>query len=36
MRQSAGGEDDIILLGDLNVDDQHFGLLGQIPACGPL
>ena len=25
------GEDDIILLGDLNADDHHFGELGQMP-----
>jgi deoxyribonuclease-1-like protein len=32
VRQVAGGEDDIIILGDLNVDDQHLGRLGQIPG----
>ncbi|MBW3600667.1 MAG: endonuclease/exonuclease/phosphatase family protein [Planctomycetes bacterium] len=26
------GEDDVILLGDLNVDEQHLGELGQLPA----
>jgi hypothetical protein len=31
VRQASGGEDDIIILGDLNVDDQHLGALGQIP-----
>lgn len=25
------GEDDVILLGDLNADDRHFGELGQMP-----
>jgi endonuclease/exonuclease/phosphatase family metal-dependent hydrolase len=28
----GANEDDVILLGDLNVDDQHLGLLGQIPG----
>jgi hypothetical protein len=32
VRQSFGNEDDIIILGDLNVDDQHLGRLGQIPG----
>lgn len=36
VRQSAGGEDDVILLGDLNVDDRHLGLLGQIPGVRPV
>jgi endonuclease/exonuclease/phosphatase family metal-dependent hydrolase len=30
VRRAAGGEDDVILLGDLNVDDQHLGALGQV------
>ena len=30
VRRSAGGEDDILVLGDLNVDDQHLGLLGRL------
>jgi endonuclease/exonuclease/phosphatase family metal-dependent hydrolase len=30
VRRAAGGEDDIILLGDLNVDDQHLGELGRL------
>lgn len=31
----GSGEDDIILLGDLNVDEYHLGLLGRLPgvAC---
>jgi endonuclease/exonuclease/phosphatase family metal-dependent hydrolase len=36
VRQSAGGEDDIIILGDLNVDDKHLGRLGQIPGVRPI
>jgi len=36
VRQAAGGEDDIIILGDLNVDDQHLGQLGQIPGIRPV
>jgi endonuclease/exonuclease/phosphatase family metal-dependent hydrolase len=31
VRNDGRNEDDIILLGDLNADDHHFGLLGQIP-----
>lgn len=31
VRDDGRGEDDVILLGDLNVDDQHLGLLGQLP-----
>ena len=30
VRRAAGGEDDIIVLGDLNVDDQHLGQLGRL------
>lgn len=30
--QRAGGEDDVILLGDLNVDEYHLGRLGQLPG----
>ena len=30
VRDDGRGEDDVILLGDLNVDDQHLGRLGQI------
>jgi hypothetical protein len=36
VRRSAGGEDDIILLGDLNVDDQHLGGLGRLEGVRPL
>jgi deoxyribonuclease-1-like protein len=31
VRDDGRSEDDVILLGDLNVDDQHLGLLGQLP-----
>ena len=31
-----GGEDDIILLGDLNVDDKHLGDLGQLDGVRPI
>ncbi len=31
VRSDGRGEDDVIVLGDLNVDDHHLGLLGQIP-----
>lgn len=30
--QRAGSEDDVILLGDLNVDEYHLGRLGQLPG----
>jgi endonuclease/exonuclease/phosphatase family metal-dependent hydrolase len=36
VRRAAGGEDDIILLGDLNVDDQHLGQLGQLEGVRPV
>ena len=36
VRRSSRGEDDIILLGDFNVDDRHLGRLGQIPGIFPL
>jgi len=36
VRQSAGGEDDILVLGDLNVNDTNLGQLGQIPAVRPI
>jgi hypothetical protein len=36
VRQTAGSEDDIIVLGDLNVDDQHLGELGRIPGVQPI
>jgi deoxyribonuclease-1-like protein len=31
VRDDGRGEDDVILLGDLNSDDHHFGRLAQIP-----
>ena len=31
VRDDGRGEDDVILVGDFNVDDHHFGRLGQIP-----
>jgi hypothetical protein len=31
VRDDPRREDDVILLGDLNVDDQHLGRLGQVP-----
>jgi deoxyribonuclease-1-like protein len=36
VRRSSGGEDDILLLGDLNVDDQHLGQLGKLDGIRPL
>ena len=36
VRQASGGEDDIIVLGDLNVDDRRLGRLGQIPGVRPV
>jgi deoxyribonuclease-1-like protein len=36
VRQASGGEDDIIILGDLNADDTHLGRLGKIPGVRPL
>jgi deoxyribonuclease-1-like protein len=36
VRRTAGGEDDIILLGDLNVDDQHLGQLGRLEGVRPI
>jgi deoxyribonuclease-1-like protein len=36
VRQASGGEDDIIILGDLNVDDRHLGRLGEIPGIRPI
>lgn len=32
VRNDGRGEDDVILLGDLNVDDAHLGELGQVPG----
>lgn len=31
VRNDGRGEDDVIILGDLNADDRHLGELGQIP-----
>jgi endonuclease/exonuclease/phosphatase family metal-dependent hydrolase len=36
VRRASGGEDDIILLGDLNVDDQHLGQLGKLEGVRPV
>jgi len=36
VRNDGRGEDDIILLGDLNVDEEHLGQLGQISGIRPL
>ena len=36
VRRSSAGEDDIILLGDLNVDDKHLGQLGRIDGVRPV
>jgi len=36
VRQASDGEDDIILLGDFNVDDRHLGRLGKIPGVRPI
>jgi endonuclease/exonuclease/phosphatase family metal-dependent hydrolase len=30
VRRTGGSEDDVIILGDLNVDDQHLGALGKL------
>jgi deoxyribonuclease-1-like protein len=35
VQQNGSGEDDIILLGDLNVDDRHLGNLGHLPGIMP-
>jgi len=32
VRRASGGEDDIILLGDLNADDRQLGTLGALPG----
>lgn len=32
VQSDTSGEDDVILLGDLNVDDRHLGELGQLPG----
>jgi len=31
VQQDGSGEDDVILLGDLNVDERHLGELGRLP-----
>jgi deoxyribonuclease-1-like protein len=36
VRRTSGGEDDIILVGDLNVDDQHLGELGRLDGVRPV
>jgi deoxyribonuclease-1-like protein len=36
VRRACDGEDDIILLGDINVDDQHLGDLGRIDGIRPV
>lgn len=36
VKQQSNGEDDIIMLGDLNVDDLHLGRLGKIPGIFPV
>jgi endonuclease/exonuclease/phosphatase family metal-dependent hydrolase len=36
VRQASGGEDDIIVLGDLNASDTQLGRLGQIPGVRPI
>jgi len=36
VRRACGGEDDIIVLGDLNVDDQHLGDLGRLDGVRPV
>jgi deoxyribonuclease-1-like protein len=34
VQHNGNGEDDVILLGDLNVDEYHLGRLGQLPDIG--
>lgn len=36
VRRAGGNEDDVIILGDLNVDDKNLGRLGEIPGVYPL
>jgi deoxyribonuclease-1-like protein len=36
VQQNGSGEDDVILLGDLNVDEYHLGRLGGLPGVAPL
>jgi len=35
VQRDGSGEDDVILLGDLNVDEYHLGRLGQLPDVAP-
>ena len=35
VQRDRSGEDDVILLGDLNVDEYHLGRLGQLPNVAP-
>ena len=34
VQQNGTGEDDVIVLGDLNVDEYHLGNLGQLSGIG--
>lgn len=34
VQRDGSGQDDVILLGDLNVDEYHLGQLGQLPNIG--
>jgi endonuclease/exonuclease/phosphatase family metal-dependent hydrolase len=36
VQQNGSGEDDVILLGDLNVDEYHLGRLGRLPGVAPV
>ncbi len=36
VRRASGGEDDIILLGDLNTDDKHLGALSKLEGVCPI
>ena len=36
VRRASNGEDDIIMLGDLNVDDKHLGELGRLDGVRPI
>jgi endonuclease/exonuclease/phosphatase family metal-dependent hydrolase len=36
VRRASGGEDDIILLGDLNIDDQHLGEIKRLDGVRPI
>jgi deoxyribonuclease-1-like protein len=36
VRRAAGGEDDVIMLGDFNVDDKHLGDLGRLDGVRPV